>query len=450
MDEIEISSEENSKKGKNIFFEYGAHFKYESLYDSLNNLKIRNFSINKEGKINDNKNNNEKNNVKSRNIKLNNQIRSINIYYANNKNKENKTSILNKTENLKKVEKIKNDLKKDFKIQLKNNNKINAKSTSHSKKIKVLKKSKNIYNNLLDLNSNSLKASFLNNKKGNYYNMKTENNNFKNKETFIIKNNKNSSQNKNRKIQIKKLIDNQINETSEIIKSINLNSNNLSLNKKLNNKLKDESNLKRKPKSTQSKNLIKQQFFKLSKNKSRNLSPKEKEEKLNNSFLKQNNFNKYDKLSKNIKGNSLKKKLKYSNINTSLNISNNKKNSNYYNPNLTISIDNPFKNKRNFSITKKKENKKTLDNLNISSSNNNKQILINSISQIKKKMIENSLIIKKNNDLKVNSKNKSFNICNNIKKENNKKDYDLIDKLRKEYQNKIDLIINKKICEFKK
>ena len=55
MDEIEISSEENSKKGKNIFFEYGAHFKYESLYDSLNNLKIRNFSINKEGKINDNK-----------------------------------------------------------------------------------------------------------------------------------------------------------------------------------------------------------------------------------------------------------------------------------------------------------------------------------------------------------------------------------------------------------
>jgi hypothetical protein len=140
MDEIEISSEENSKKGKNIFFEYGAHFKYESLYDSLNNLKIRNFSINKEGKINDNKNNNEKNNVKSRNIKLNNQIRSINIYYANNKNKENKTSILNKTENLKKAEKIKNDLKKDFKIQLKNNNKINAKSTSHSKKIKVLKK----------------------------------------------------------------------------------------------------------------------------------------------------------------------------------------------------------------------------------------------------------------------------------------------------------------------
>ena len=51
----------------------------------------------------------------------------------------------------------------------------------------------------------------------------------------------------------------------------------------------------------------------------------------------------------------------------------------------------------------------------------------------------------------MNSKNKSFNICNNIKKEkNNKKDYDLIDKLRKEYQNKIDLIINKKICEFKK
>ena len=235
-----------------------------------------------------------------------------------------------------------------------------------------------------------------------------------------------------------------------MIKSINLNSNNLSLNKKLNNKLKDESNLKRKPKSTQSKNLIKQQFFKLSKNKSRHLSPKDKEEKLNNSFLKQNNFNKYDKLSKNIKGNKLKKKFKYSNINTSLNISNNKKNSKYYNPNLTISIDNPFKNKRNFSITKKKERKKTLDNFNISSLNNNKQSLINSISQIKKKIIENSLIIKKNNDLKVNSKNKSFNICNNIKKENNKKDYDLIDKLRKEYQNKIDLIINKKICEFKK
>ena len=94
MDEIK---DFKISQGKNNCFEYGALFKYDKLYDSLNNLKIRKTSSNEKRKC-DNKNNFEKNNIKSRNIQLNNQIQ---LNDEDKRNKGYKTLNLNKTENLK-------------------------------------------------------------------------------------------------------------------------------------------------------------------------------------------------------------------------------------------------------------------------------------------------------------------------------------------------------------
>ena len=195
MDEVKenFSDEEKNIKGKKKqFYEYGAHFKYENLYETLNKLKIRNLSGNEERKISNNKKNTL--DVKSRNIKLNNQMRSINLYLGNNKNKENKTSLLPKTDNLKHNinnhnEKINNKktIKKEEKnsknnIHKKNNNKGNAKSRSQPKRITIQNISKNEFKKILDSNSNSLKISTLSNKKNNYYNIKTENHNLNKKD----------------------------------------------------------------------------------------------------------------------------------------------------------------------------------------------------------------------------------------------------------------------------
>ena len=148
---------EDEDSEKNEFFEFGAHFKYEDLYNKLNELKKKLESLNQS------KNNISKNNIKripgkSRNIQLNNHIRSINIYLGD-KNKKNnnlvkinsnKTSILPKTEEIKqklnnqnekisieKKEKNKNFQSINYKKYLnKNSNgkKVETKSLSHPKK----------------------------------------------------------------------------------------------------------------------------------------------------------------------------------------------------------------------------------------------------------------------------------------------------------------------------
>ena len=514
MDEVKenFSEEEKNIKGKKKqFYEFGAHFKYENLCDTLNKLKIRNLSGNEERKLSNNKRNTL--DVKSRNIKLNNQMRSINLYLGNNKNKENKTSLLPKTDNIKHRinnhnEKINNKktIKKEEKNNKKNidrkNNKGNAKSSSQPKRITIQNISKNEFKKILDSNSNSLKISTLSNKKNNYYNIKTENHNLNKKDKLnnLKKRNFNSSsQSKNRKNQIKKTINNNlklINDQSDFINNICLKPiDYLSLSKNV-DKIKNESNSnskiknltkeKLRPKSTQkmeSKNIIKKKLLKIAKNKNELLDSKSKsrtlsskEDKKCNSKKKlisktKNNFNKYDKLSKNIFMNkSFKNKIKYSSINyinTSINKTNDHK-MKTINQNATITIDNlsrEKKNKKISKITKKNISRNNIySDLNLTTSLNKNKILISPTSKIKKQNDvnkkrnknppdENSLILKKINNCEINNKNiKNKNISyhigdykkKNSKNKDNNKETNIFEKLKKEYKDKMNLIILKK------
>ena len=106
IDDIENDDEQTIS---HQFFEYGAHFKYENLKelkknsDNMNHLNINRNQSNNPNRIP----------PRSRNIQLNNQIRSINIYFkdkSKNKNgnnpynlktRTNKTSIFPKTEGIK-------------------------------------------------------------------------------------------------------------------------------------------------------------------------------------------------------------------------------------------------------------------------------------------------------------------------------------------------------------
>ena len=484
MDEVKenFSDEEKNIKGKKKqFYEFGAHFKYENLCDTLNKLKIRNLSGNEERKLFNNKRNTLE--VKSRNIKLNHQMRSINLYLGNN-NKENKTSLLPKTNNIKhrinnhneKIndKKIINKKDKNSKnnIYKKNNNKGNAKSTSQPKRIIMKNISKNEFKKILDSNSNSLKISTLSNKQSKYYNIKTENINFDKKyQLNNLKKKKinSSSQSKNRKNQVKTKVNNNlhlVNDKSEIINNIcSKPIDYLSLSKNL-DKIKNESNSnsksknltkeKLRPKSTQkmeSKNIIKKKLLKISKNKNDLLDSKSrtissKGIKNCNSKKKlisktKNNINKYDKLSKNIFINkSFKNKIKYSSINyinTSINKSNDNK-MKTINQNTTITIDNLSKEKKNkklSTITKKLISRNNIySDLNLTTSLNQNQNLISPTSKIKQSIegnkinnknssIENSLILKKINNCEINNKNiKNKNISYHIgdyKKKNNNK-----------------------------
>ena len=457
MDEIK---DFKFSQGKNNCFEYGALFKYDKLYDSLNNLKIRKTSSNEKRKC-DNKNNFEKNNIKSRNIQLNNQLQ---LNDEDKRNKGYKTLNLNKTENLKdniNNHYIEKKLKNNF--RLKNNNIENEKSLSHPKKI-----------NFFQISKNNI----------------TENSNFK-KTHSIKKKINSSSRNKIRKIQINNLINNNnIQDTSEIIKKINLNPiDYLSFSKKL-EKLKDENNsnsktktkVKLRPKSTQkieSKNIIKKNLIKLSKSKnkkelnpkSRTLSPKERIVTFSkNSLSIHNNLHKYDTLSKNIFiEQCLKYKLKYSSfsyLNTSTNKTNDHK-LNIFSSNEMLStseISSKNQNKKFSTITEKLLSRNINSDLNITSFFN-KNYLISSTLRVKtqieekkkNKMFSNkekSLMFKKISHIKnKNNKNKteSFNMCNSKKKDyKNKKDtskeedFSVIEKLKKEYKEKIDLILKKK------
>ena len=483
MDEVKENfsdEEKNIKDKKKQFFEYGAHFKYENLFETLNKLKIRNLSGNEERKLFNYKRNTLE--VKSRNIKLNHQMRSINLYLGNN-NKENKTSLLLKTNNIKHRinnhnEKIndKKTIKKEEKnskisIYKKNNNKGNAKSTSQPKRIIMKNISKNEFKKILDSNSNSLKISTLSNKQSKYYNIKTENINFDKKyQLNNLKKKKinSSSQSKNRKNQVKTKVNNNlhlVNDKSEIINNIcSKPIDYLSLSKNL-DKIKNESNSnsksknltkeKLRPKSTQkmeSKNIIKKKLLKISKNKNDLLDSKSrtissKGNKNCNSKKKlisktKNNINKYDKLSKNIFINkSFKNKIKYSSINyinTSINKSNDNK-MKTINQNTTITIDNLSKEKKNkklSTITKKLISRNNIySDLNLTTSLNQNQNLISPTSKIKQSIegnkinnknssIENSLILKKINNCKIinsNIKNKNNSYHIGDKKKNNSK-----------------------------
>ena len=485
MDEVKENfsdEEKNIKDKKKQFFEYGAHFKYENLFETLNKLKIRNLSGNEERKLFNNKRNTLE--VKSRNIKLNHQMRSINLYLGNN-NKENKTSLLPKTNNIK--HRINN-----------HNEKIN-KSTSQPKRIIMKNISKNEFKKILDSNSNSLKISTLSNKQSKYYNIKTENINFDKKyQLNNLKKKKinSSSQSKNRKNQVKTKVNNNlhlVNDKSEIINNIcSKPIDYLSLSKNL-DKIKNESNSnsksknltkeKLRPKSTQkmeSKNIIKKKLLKISKNKNDLLDSKSrtissKGIKNCNSKKKlisktKNNINKYDKLSKNIFINkSFKNKIKYSSINyinTSINKSNDNK-MKTINQNTTITIDNLSKEKKNkklSTITKKLISRNNIySDLNLTTSLNQNQNLISPTSKIKQSIegnkinnknssIENSLILKKINNCKIinsniKNKNNSYHIDdkkkNNNKIMDNNKNTNIFEKLKKEYKGKMNLIIRK-------
>ena len=487
MDKVKenFSNEEKNIKGKKKqFYEYGAHFKYENLCETLNKLKIRNLSGNEERKLSNNKRNTL--DVKSRNIKLNNQMRSINLYLGN-KNKENKTSLLPKTDNLKhKInnhnEKIndkkiinKKDKNSKNNIYKKNNNKGNAKSTSQPKRIIIQNISKNEFKKILDSNSNSLKISTLSNKKTNYYNIKTENLNLDKKDKLNnLKKKKinSSSQSKSKKNQVKTKVNNNllVNDKSEIINNICLKPiDYLSLSKNF-DKRKNESNSnsksknltkeKLRPKSTQkmeSKNIIKKKLLKITKNKNELLDSKSKSKsrtisskgnKNCNSKKKlisktKNNINKYDKLSKNIFMNkSFKNKIKYSSINY-INNSINKTNDNKMktiNQNTSITIDSLSKEKKSkklSKITKKMISRNNIySDLNLTTSLNKNKILISPTSKIKKQIEgnkinnkkspdENNLILKKINNCKIinnniKNKNDSYHIDDKIKNIKNK------------------------------
>ena len=489
MDEVKenFSDEEKNIKGKKKqFYEYGAHFKYENLCETLNKLKIRNLSGNEERKLSNNKRNTL--DVKSRNIKLNNQMRSINLYLGNNKNKENKTSLLPKTDNIKhkinnqnEIINNKKTIKKEENINKnnfhkKNNNKGNAKSSSQPKRITIQNISKNEFKKILDSNSNSLKISTLSNKQSKYYNIKTENINFDKKyQLNNLKKKKinSSSQSKNRNNQVKKTINNNLNlmnEKSEIINNICLKPiDYLSLSKNF-DKRKNESNSnsksknltkeKLRPKSTQkmeSKNIIKKKLLKISKNKNELLDSKSKSRTISSKGDKKcnskkklisktkNNINKNDKLSKNIFLNkSFKNKIKYSSINY-INTSINKTNDNKIktiNQNATITIDKLSREKNNkklSKITKKMISRNNIySDLNLTTSLNKNQILISPTSKIKKQIEgnkksnknplgDNSLILKKIKNDEINNKtiknkNTSYNIGDYKKKNSKNKD----------------------------
>ena len=169
--EIDDIDNDNEQTIAHQFYEYGAHFKYEDLYNQLKELKKNFDNMNH---LNNNRNSsNNPNRIppRSRNIQLNNQIRSINIYLkdkSKNKNgnnpynlktRTNKTSIFPKTEGIKhklncQIEKISNGeniMKKNNNIKLNNkkrkknkskdtinNKKVEAKSTSHPKRTNLV------------------------------------------------------------------------------------------------------------------------------------------------------------------------------------------------------------------------------------------------------------------------------------------------------------------------
>jgi hypothetical protein len=168
---------------------------------------------------------------------------------------------------------------------------------------------------------------------------------------------------------------------------------------------------------------------------------------------------------------SFKNKIKYSSINYYINTSINKTNDNKINSikqNETINIDNLSREKKNkelSKITKKIIGRNNIySDLNLTTSLNKNQILISPTSKIKKQnegnkksnknpSDENSLILKKINNCKINNnniknKNNSYHIGdkkkNSKNSDNNNKDTNMFEKLKKEYKGKINFIIKKK------
>ena len=472
----------DSEKNKDniVFYEYGAHFKYKNLYDCLKKLKI-NKSYENEKKIFSNyiNYNNIDNGIdKSRNIQLNNYIRSINLYLKGKKNNyhDNKTLILPKAEKVRErinnhIEKIKKD-KKDSKKN--SNSKYKIKSTGHPKRTTFFNMSlhfKKEVKKFIDSYSKSTSLNQSTNKKSNNHNINTVNNKINKKLKFSSDKKKvnSSSQGKNKRNQIKKILKNLdfMNDTSEIIKSICLNRFDFLSIKGITKKNFKNNFNKEKARSTkklENQNFIKKDILQTSMNNfrfnSRTVSPNIHKSNNNKNFSKiKNNFNKYDKiLSKNyfiekcLKHNKLKNSsIGY--INTSINKTNISDIKNKItNPNISISLDNALKyKKKNFS---KNSNNTNNSKLNITSFLSSKKIILTSPFNVIKKQIdekkkkkkvynkmsiikkEKKNLINKSGSLLNNCSSKKNNIKNNIKLIKNEES-NLLNQFKKEYHEKL-------------
>ena len=452
---INIISEKDNfseeKENKNIY-EYGAHFKYQDLYNKLFILKKKSDNLNLLKNTYNSLNDPNIIPGKSRNIQLNNRIRSINIYLKEkNKNKNvnkahnlkvktNKTSFLLKSERIKslnkQIEKVIKEKKnkKENKNNYINNKKKENKSSSHPKRstlVNFTNQYKNKKNSITNKKSISSSKSTRDNYKiksnRNYIN-KNSKLNFQNLNIIIHKQNINNkkahstSQKKINKLKLnygKTINNNQKNSvtvtTSKSIKKIGKNNIELFPINFMNKNMKSKSISNEK----KSNKLINQ---KLEKSRNNNIkykdntfiSIKKKKYISQNNSLKRNSKSnpitnrkkyEYEKLSqKLIKNKNLKNRLKYTTPNNYSNTSINKINSSLIKnkiitPNVTVILDNKFNEKKKIeqkkNISRNNIHKEKSNNTFLNKKNNNIALSIlkmkKQINLLKKNTFSNSI-----------------------------------------------------------